>query len=57
MQAADEGAAKLWADPPPASAEDFAMPQCVADADEAIRVIRVHRERPPAERQGASHDG
>jgi hypothetical protein len=35
----------LAVDPPLASAEDFDIPQCVAGADEAIVVIRGHRER------------
>lgn len=37
--------AMLAVDPPLASPEDFEIPQCVADADEAIAVIRRHRER------------
>jgi uncharacterized protein (TIGR00730 family) len=33
----------LSSDPPLASAEDMAIPHCVADADEAIALVRKHR--------------
>jgi len=36
--------AMLAFDPPLASAEDFTIPRCVANADEAIAIIRVHHE-------------
>ena len=36
--------AMLSIDPPLANPEDMAIPRCVADADEAIAIIRVHRE-------------
>jgi hypothetical protein len=39
MQAANEGAA-VAVDPPLASPKDFAIPQCVASADEAIARLR-----------------
>ena len=32
-------------DPPLASAEDFSIPQCVANADEAIALVRSHHEK------------
>jgi hypothetical protein len=35
----------LAVDPPLANPEDFAIPQCVAGADEAIAIIREHRGR------------
>lgn len=35
----------LAVDPPLASPEDFRIPVCVADADEAIAILRVHREQ------------
>ncbi len=38
-------------DPPLASVEDFSIPQCVADADEAIAVIREHHSRWIGEKQ------
>ncbi len=34
----------LAADPPLASAKDFAIPRCVADGDEAIAILRGHHE-------------
>ncbi len=34
-------------DPPLASEEDFAIPQCVPNAEEAIRVLRMHRGNRP----------
>ncbi len=34
--------AMLASDPPLASAEDLRIPQCVADADEAVAIIREH---------------
>jgi uncharacterized protein (TIGR00730 family) len=37
--------AMLSYDPPLANVEDFAIPQCVAGADEAIAVIREHHAR------------
>jgi hypothetical protein len=44
--------AMLCADPPLASPEDFDIPRCVADADEAIAILREHRERWLAEARG-----
>ena len=41
--------AMLAVDPPLANPEDFAIPQCVAGADEAIAIIRAHRVQWPAE--------
>jgi uncharacterized protein (TIGR00730 family) len=38
-------ASMLHADPPLASPEDFRIPRCVADADEAVAIVREHRER------------
>jgi hypothetical protein len=35
----------LSVDPPLANSEDFEIPQCVADADDAIAIIRKQRER------------
>jgi hypothetical protein len=35
----------LSSDPPLASAKDLAIPRCVADADEAVAVIREHQRR------------
>src|SRR5262244_604370 len=37
--------AMLSADPPLASAEDMTIPRCVANADEAIALIREHNDR------------
>jgi len=37
--------AMLSYDPPLAGAEDFAIPQCVPGADEAVAVIRAHHKR------------
>jgi hypothetical protein len=37
-------ASMLTAAPPLASAEDLAIPQCVSDADEAVALIREHRD-------------
>jgi predicted Rossmann-fold nucleotide-binding protein len=36
--------AMLAFDPPLANAEDMTIPRCVANADEAIAIIRVHHE-------------
>ena len=47
----------LSVDPPLANPEDFAIPQCVAGADEAIEVIRAHRERWLSHPRGEPHDG
>jgi uncharacterized protein (TIGR00730 family) len=41
--------AMLASDPPLASAKDLAIPRCVADADEAVAVIREHHRRWKAE--------
>jgi hypothetical protein len=38
-------AAMLSTDPPLASPADFDIPQCVAGADEAMALIRTHRDR------------
>ena len=38
-------ASMLSVDPPLANPEDFEIPQCVADADDAIAIIRKQRER------------
>ena len=38
-------ASMLQADTPLASPEDFRIPHCVADADEAAAIVRGHRER------------
>jgi hypothetical protein len=38
-------ASMLGADPPLASPEDFRIPHCVAGADEAVAIVREHRER------------
>jgi hypothetical protein len=35
----------LTVDPPLANAEDMAIPRCVANADEAIAVVRTHHQR------------
>jgi len=37
--------AMLASDPPLASAADLGIPRCVADADEAVAIIREHRRR------------
>ena len=37
-------ASMLSLDPPLASAKDLAIPQCVANADEAVAIIRQHRD-------------
>jgi hypothetical protein len=46
--------AMLATDPPLASAGDFDIPRCVAGADEAIAIIRKHRERWLAATHGTS---
>lgn len=38
-------ASMLEADTPLASPDDFRIPHCVADADEAVAIVRRHRER------------
>jgi hypothetical protein len=35
----------LTVDPPLANVEDMAIPRCVANADEAIAVVRAHHRR------------
>jgi hypothetical protein len=35
--------AMLTTDPPLASAKDLAIPQCVADGDAAIEILRAHQ--------------
>jgi len=37
--------AMLSTDPPLASAKDLAIPQCVADGDAAVEILRAHRKR------------
>jgi predicted Rossmann-fold nucleotide-binding protein len=44
--------AMLAADPPLANAEDFAIPRCVASADEAITLIREHHTKWLGEENG-----
>jgi hypothetical protein len=38
-------ASMLSTDPPLAGAEDVSIPHCVASGDEAIAVLREHRDR------------
>ena len=45
--------AMLSTDPPLASAKDFAIPRCAADADEAIALMREHHRRWKREQSSA----